>query len=426
MTMEKVYAYLAQNRASKRKENLNRLEELLKRLGNPHKNINYIHITGSNGKGSTAAMFQSVLREANLDVGLFTSPHLEKINERIRVNDLLITNEELIRFVNKIEPIVLKLEAEIQEKFYAFELITAISFLYFQEKETDLVILEVGVGGRLDATNVIEESELAVITSIGIDHSKTLGETKEAILKEKVQILKKNGQMVIGPLRKNLKKIALNWAQKVDGEIHFVELDEIKNTENKKNYQLFDYKSYQNIELGFLGKHQLENAALVIEGIEILREKSYPIKERDLYQGLSKVKWPGRFEKISDSPLFYIDGAHNLASVDRLVESLKELFPKKKFHFVVGMMKDKDYEKMLEKVYSLAKEFILISPDPNRGFDLDEVSRLIKAKNIPVRKVEDMKELKSYMNEQINQDEIIIQFGSLYLVGALKREQSIF
>lgn len=426
MTMEKVYAYLAQNRASKRKENLNRLEELLNRLDNPHKNLHYIHITGSNGKGSTAAMFQSVLREANLDVGLFTSPHLESINERIRVNDCLITDEELIRFVNKIEPIVLKLEAEIQEKFYAFELITAISFLYFQEKKADLVILEVGVGGRLDATNVIEKSDLAVITSIGIDHSKTLGETKEAILKEKVQILKKKGQMIIGPIQNDLKKVALSWAQKVDGDISFIDLDEIKNSKNKNGTQFFDYKSYPNIELGFLGKHQLENAALVIEGVEILREKSYPIKEKDLYQGLSKVKWPGRFEKILDSPLFYIDGAHNSASVDRLVESLKELFPGKKFHFVVGMMKDKDYEKMLEKVYSLAKEFILISPDPDRGFDLDEVSRIIKAKNIPVTKVENMKELKVYINEQINKNEIIIQFGSLYLVGALKGEQSIF
>ena len=182
--MEKVISYIGTNRGVGRKESLSRLEELLNRLDNPQKALKYIHISGSNGKGSTAAIFQSVLRQANLNVGLFTSPHLEDINERIRINNEFIKDEELIRLINIMEPIVLELEAELNEKFYAFELLTVLSFLYFQEKQPDIVILEAGIGGRLDATNVIEEAELTVITSIGIDHISTLGGTKEEILKE--------------------------------------------------------------------------------------------------------------------------------------------------------------------------------------------------------------------------------------------------
>ncbi|MDN6731631.1 MAG: bifunctional folylpolyglutamate synthase/dihydrofolate synthase, partial [Atopostipes suicloacalis] len=285
MTMEKVNSYLARNRGSGPKKNLDRMQELLKRLTNPQKNLNYIHITGSNGKGSTAAMFQSILREAGLKVGLFTSPHLETINERIRINDTFIKDSELNRLVNKIEPVVLELEAELEDNFFAFELLTAVSFLYFQEKNPDMVILEVGIGGRLDATNIIEKSELAVITSIGMDHTKTLGRTKKAILKEKIQILKRKGQMVVGPIEEDLKNIALNWAKKTSGEIRFVDEKNIKMHQQKTDAQIFSYKAYPNIELAFLGKHQLENASIVIEGINILKEKSYPITDQNIYTG---------------------------------------------------------------------------------------------------------------------------------------------
>lgn len=418
--MEKVISYIGKNRGTGRKKNLNRLRELLKRLGNPHKNLNYIHITGSNGKGSTAAIFQSILREANLVVGLFTSPHLEKVNERIRINDIFIKDSDLICLINEIEPIILELEAELEEKFYAFELLTVISFLYFQKKDPDIVILEAGIGGRLDATNIIEHSELSVITSIGIDHRAILGNTKEEILKEKIQILKEKGQMIIGPIEEYLQKIALERAKEVNGDIRFINKKEIEIIQLGTDFQLFNYKNYENIRLSFLGHHQLENAAIAIEGTEILKEKGYPMTDQNIYQGLANTYWPGRFEKISDSPLFYIDGAHNLASVDRLIETLVELFPKDKFHFIVGMMKDKNYKKMLERVYPLAKEFIIISPSKARGFDLGKVSKLIKKENIPVTRAENVEEVLTYIDREIDRNEKVIQFGSLHLVGALK------
>lgn len=420
MSMEKVISYLGTNRGNGQKKSLDRLRELLERLGNPQENLTYIHITGTNGKGSTASMFQSVLREANLSVGLFTSPHLEFINERIRINKEYIEDADLIRIVNKIEPFVLAMEAEMGVKFYAFELLTTVAFIYFQEQGADFVILEAGIGGRLDSTNVIDKSALSIITSIGIDHMGTLGNSKEAIMNEKVQILKENGQMVIGPVVNELQEVALSWAKKVKGELTFIDADNIRLKNTTKDFQVFDYLSYKDVKLSFQGRHQLENACLVIEGSEILAKKGYPLTKEIVYQGLEKAFWPGRFERISEAPLFYIDGAHNEAGVERLVETLKELFPHNQFHFVIGMMKDKAVHEMLEQVYPLAKSFLLISPDPDRGFDTAEVSELIRAEGIAVEVVNDANQVLSYVAQEISKDEIVIQFGSLYLVGALK------
>lgn len=424
MSMEKVISYLGTNRGNGEKKNLDRLRELLSLLGNPHKDLPYIHITGTNGKGSTASMFQSVLREANLKVGLFTSPHLEFINERFRINETFIEDAELIQIVNKIEPFVQEIEAEYGKKFYAFELLTTVAFIYFQEHAIDLAILEAGIGGRLDSTNVIEQSVLSVITSIGMDHMGMLGNSKEAIMGEKVQILKEAGQLVVGPVDPSLKIVARDWAENVQGDVTFIEASAIHLQETTNDFQVFSYQSYQDVKISFLGRHQIENACLVIEGSEILANQGYPLSKEVIYRGLEKAHWPGRFEKVFDQPLFYMDGAHNEASVERLVESLQELFPQEKFHFVVGMMKDKEIEKMLEQVYPLAKSFLLISPDPNRGFDTKEVAALIETKGIDVKVAANMDEVFAYIEQEVQKDEIVIQFGSLYLVGALKGAQA--
>lgn len=425
MSMEKVISYIGTNRGNGQKKSLDRMRELLKELGNPHENLTYIHITGTNGKGSTAAIFQSVLRAAGLKVGLFTSPHLEFVNERIRINNVYIEDAELIQIINTIEPIILAIEKRMEEKFYAFELLTVVAFMYFQGKDLDFVILEAGIGGRLDSTNVINNAALSIITSIGLDHMASLGNSKKAIMNEKVQILKEKSAMVVGPVEGNLKKIALQWAKQVDGELIFIEKEAIHLKERTETYQVFDYQSYTDIHLSLLGRHQLENACLVIEGSKILAEKGYPLTKEIIYRGLAEAYWPGRFEKIFNQPLFYIDGAHNEASVNRLVETLEELFLDEKFHFVVGMMKDKNYKELLKKVYPLAKSFLLISPDPVRGFDIKEVSEIIRGEGIQVNQAMDMDEVLSFIENDLPEDEIVIQFGSLYLVGALKEALAI-
>lgn len=421
MNMEKVIGYVNTNRGNGQKKSLDRLFLLLERLGNPHKDLSFIHITGTNGKGSTASLFNSVLLEAGLNVGIFTSPHLESVNERIRLNNKMIADEEFIRIVEKMEPVILELEEKLNEKFYAFELITTAAFMYFNEKQPDVVILEAGIGGRLDSTNIINTPDVAVLTSIGMDHLATLGETREAIMNEKVQILKENGHLVVGPVEDSLKEVASNWAEKVGGKLTFLDTNDIEILSMTENMQIFNYKSWSDVKLTFLGIHQIENASLVLEALGILAEKGYPLTKDIIYRGLEKATWPGRFEKILDEPLFYIDGAHNMAGVNRLVETLEELFPGERFVFIVGMMKDKDYKEMLEKVSHLAKEFLIISPDPYRGFDVSDVVNDLEVAGYKARGFEKMDDILSYIKSDLPKEEIVIQFGSLYLVGDVKK-----
>lgn len=421
MDMEKVIQYINTNRGNGQKESLNRLFKLLDRVGNPHKNLNYIHITGTNGKGSTSALFYSVLKEANLNVGIFTSPHLEKVNERIRLNDDMIADEDYIRIVEKIEPVILALEKEMGVNFYAFELLTTVAFIYFQEKQPDIVLLEAGIGGRLDSTNVIEKSLVSVITSIGLDHMKVLGNTKKEIMYEKAQILKDNGRLVVGPVPDGLKTIVRQRAEAVNGLATFIYKEDIVIHETTLERQVFDYKNWKNVTLSMVGTHQIENACLVLEAFNTLKAKGVFISQEAVLRGLKKAHWPGRFEKILDEPLFYIDGAHNEAGVKRLVETLEETFPDDKFHFIVGMMQDKAYEAMLDQVQHLAKEFILVSPDPYRGFDVEAVSKMLRKKGHQAIIKSNMVEVLAYIEGAVSKEDTVIQFGSLYLVGDIKR-----
>jgi dihydrofolate synthase/folylpolyglutamate synthase len=419
--MEKVISYVNTNRGTGRKESLERLYLLLEALDNPHKSLKYIHITGTNGKGSTGALFASILRETGLNVGVFTSPHLEIVNERIRINEEFISDEDFIRMVLAIEPLVLNLEKEMGEKFYAFELLTTVAFLYFQEKQPDIVILEAGIGGRLDATNVIEEAEVSIVTSIGLDHMHVLGETKEEIMLEKVAILKEAGDLVVGPVEANLKEIAKRQADLVNGSVTFIEPIDIEVEETSLKGQVFAYKEWKNLKLSLLGLHQIENASIVLEACEILKEKGWSLPSKMIYRGLEQAHWPGRFEKVLNEPLFYLDGAHNEASVKRLVETLEEVFPNKTFYFVIGMMQDKAYEKMIKEVAHLAEEFILVSPDWQRGFDVNEVAKDLLTAGYPALAKDSVEEVLHYIQQDIPKTATVIQFGSLYLVGDLKR-----
>ena len=421
MSMEKVISYVNTNRGDGQKESLDRLYTLLEKLGNPHKNLKYIHITGTNGKGSTASMFQSVFQESNLSVGLFTSPHLEVVNERIRLNGENITDADFIRLVDIIEPHVLELEEQMKQNYYAFELLTAVAFLYFQEKQPDIILLEAGIGGRLDSTNVIEESEISIITSLGLDHMATLGETLEKIMYEKVHILKEEGYLITGPISDQLKFIANRQAEQVNGNVTFLDKNEIKIHESTLGQQVFSYREWKNVKITLLGLHQIENACLVLEACDQLIAKGWSLKKETIYRGLEKASWPGRFEKVFDEPLFYMDGAHNEASVKRMVETLETTFTDQKFYFVLGMMKDKAYAKMIQQVEHLAKAFYLVSPDWERGFDVTEVARDLNREGYQAIAMENIDEVLNFIQNEIPKDETVIQFGSLYLVGEMKQ-----
>lgn len=418
--MDKVISYVNTNRGNGKKKSLDRMNYLLEQLGNPHKDLAYVHVTGTNGKGSTSSIFQEVLLESGLTVGLFTSPHLEVVNERIRLNKQNISDDDFIQIINQMEPVILQVEEELNENFYAFELLTVAAFLYFQKTKPDIVILEAGIGGRLDSTNVIKKAEVSLITSIGLDHTTTLGDTKEQITFEKVQILKEHGQLVVGPIESKLRNVVREWAEKINGQAIFVDRDAIDVKNKNLNFQEFSYKEWDNLKLSLLGNHQIENACLVLEACKILINKGYPITEKSIRAGLQTVSWPGRLEKIQENPLFYIDGAHNPASVSRLVETIEDIFPNEKIYFVVGMMADKDYEQMIDQVAHLAKEFIFISPDSSRGFDLKEAVALGEKRGVSSQMRNTIDALFEYVNEEVPQEAVVLQFGSLYLVGMIK------
>lgn len=422
MEMKEVISYIGVNRGKGPKVSLDRMKWLMDQLGHPEKKSKFIHIAGTNGKGSTSAFLFSILREAGLQVGLFVSPHLEKINERIRINDTLITDEEFQIYTEKVAKAVDQFEEKVKtEHYFAFEILTAVAFCYFADKSPDIVILETGIGGRLDSTNVITTPEMSVITSIGIDHIGLLGDTVEDIAREKVDILKAGGQMVSGPVPESVREVMDEHAQLVGGQIEYIDRQSIQMTDIASDHQTFAYQGGGPFTIHMMGPHQVENACVALKASQLLADKGWPLNDEIITKGLAKGFWPGRFEKIHENPLVYLDGAHNLPGVEKLMETIRIQFPSQKFTFVIGMMRDKQFEDMIELSLPLAEKYLVTSPDEQRGFDAEEIAAWLRdEKHVEAIALPSVDEIKNYIEKVAHPDEIIIQFGSLYLVGALR------
>lgn len=422
MDMNDVIALVNTNRGNGKKENLNRMKLLMEKLENPQNQLKYIHVAGTNGKGTTSSFIASILREAGFTTGLYISPHLEVINERIRINNTFISNEEFIRITERVEPLVKAVEEELDEILYSFEILTAVALLYFAEKRCDIIVLETGIGGRLDATNVIHTPEAAVITSIGMDHTKILGHSLENIAKEKAGIIKEEGNAVLYPAVESIQAVFQKRAQKKHASLKVLNKEDIKVKSISTEGQSFQYKNMKDFSTQMIGRHQIINACLAIEAVKILQTKGYPVTDENIRKGIEKTIWAGRMEKLSDHPLVFIDGAHNEQGVEALKTNIEELFAGKKVTLVVGMMKDKAYMSMIEKVEENAEKFFLLSPDRFRGFDASEVAEKLCQKGKKAQAMGSVKELIQYIHQKASDDEIIIVFGSLYLVGDLRKE----
>jgi dihydrofolate synthase/folylpolyglutamate synthase len=420
MNMKDVISLVNTNRGDGRKENLKRMTRLMEKLGNPHKQSKYVHIAGTNGKGTTSAFMASILQAAGLKTGLFISPHLEVINERIRINNEYISDQDFISATETVAPFVDEVEKELGETLYSFEILTAVAFVYFSRQACDIIVLETGIGGRLDSTNVIDTPEVAMITSIGLDHVGMLGNTIEEIAKEKSGIIKENGSIAIFSASKKIRDIFEKKTIDEKGTLKIVDSQAVKITETSINGEQFTYGSYGNFSLQMIGEHQVKNACLAIEAAIILQEKGWPITLENIKNGLKQSKWPGRMEKINHSPLIIIDGAHNEQGVDALSHNLEKLFPDKKLTFIVGMMKDKAYERMIGKIEEKAKKMYFVSPDPWRGFDAKEVSESMKNKEYEVDTLESVDETIDLLKD-IPESETVIVFGSLYLIGDIRK-----
>lgn len=418
MNIEEVMEFIHKTSWQRCALGLSRIEELMRLLGNPEKKLKYVHIAGTNGKGSTAAFIASILMKAGYKTGLYTSPYINSFNERIQINGSNITNEELIKIAEEVKEKV-KL---MKEKPTEFEIITAMAFLYFRNSKVDIVVLEVGLGGRLDSTNIIEESEVAIITTIGLEHTKELGDTVEKIAYEKAGIIKKKCDTVLYQQSSSVHRIVSEICREKDSKLHILNFNEVREFKSDLDSQIFNTRDYKNIEIKLLGEHQIKNATVALKTAEVLKKRGWNISDDAIYQGLKKTKWPGRFEILNREPLFIVDGAHNPNGVATLVYNIGKYFPNKKVIILVGVMADKEYEKMLDKVAPFVKEFIVVQPNnPRALFSSDLVGFLKKRYDISVI---DGGEVSKGVKEALMRAEasdIIIAFGSLYMVGDIRK-----
>ena len=395
---------------------LSRIEELMGLLGNPEKKLKFIHIAGTNGKGSTAAMLASVLTEAGYKTGLYTSPQIQHFGERMQVNGVPIPDDDLIKITNQVHA---QIKTQ-KDPTTVFETITAIALLYFYQQNCEIVVLEVGMGGRLDATNVIPTPEIAVITSIGLDHMEFLGDKVEKIAGEKAGIIKKNSIVICHPQHTSVEQVIREKCREQTASCTFVDENEIKLIETTLDGQQFDFGEASRLAIPLLGKHQLRNAAVAFTVIETLRERGWEISDTALKTGFKKTTWPGRFEVMKKSPVFIVDGAHNAEGIQSAADNLSEMFPGKKPIFIFGVLRDKDYEKMIEILTPLAERFIIITPPDSRALPSEELAEILKQRGLNATPCSTIAQGVNLALEISGTEDIICALGSLTTVGELR------
>lgn len=379
---------------------LTNITRLTRLLGNPQESFKTVHVAGTNGKGSVCAFIGAILTASGYKTGVFTSPHIERFSERIVIDGVEISEEEIVSVCGEVgkKAEILRGEGSCPTHF---EVVTALALSYFREKKCDFVVLEVGLGGRLDATNVISAPEAAVITSIDYDHTDVLGNTLEEIAFEKAGIIKECD--VITPFAQpEVMRVFESVCAERGARLHTVT------------------GAHDGLKISLLGEHQLMNAALAIRTAEILREKGCNIPETAVTEGLLSAKRPGRFEILRENPPVVIDGAHNPHGVRALVEALKKYFGGKKILFVAGVLADKDYMGMMAAAAPLAREFLTVTPDSSRALPAKKLAAEIRNLCLPAESFETVEEAVSEALSRIGENEAVCCFGSLHFIGKVR------
>ncbi|MFV9567167.1 bifunctional folylpolyglutamate synthase/dihydrofolate synthase [Thermoanaerobacter mathranii] len=396
---------------------LENIRRLLSYMGNPQKSLKIIHVAGTNGKGSTSAFISNILQQAGYKVALYTSPYLEEFEERMRINGENISKEKLIYYVEYIKPIISRMVEEGYNHPTEFEVVTAIAFKYFYDEKVDFVVLEVGLGGRFDATNAIDSSLVSVITTIDYDHTDRLGHTLGEIAYEKAGIIKQKGVVVSFYQQPEAMKVIIEACEVRNAYLTVLEKSNVIIKEQNPDFQIFDYKKYKDLKITLLGEHQIYNAALAIESVEKLRMYGYEITEKDIKEGLYRAKWPGRLEVMRKKPYVVIDGAHNPQGMTALKESLK-LFKYDRLILVIGMLKDKDTQKMLDIIVPEADIIITTTPISERAYKASELAQKIDKEN--VISIENIENAVKYALDIAKEEDMILFCGSLYMIGYVR------
>ena len=393
------------------KPGLERIGELCERLSHPERKLKFIHIAGTNGKGSTSAMLDSVLRSAGYKVGLYTSPYIRVFNERMRIDGENISDDELAALTEYIKPIA----EEMTDKPTEFELITALAFEYFSRHECDVVILEAGMGGRLDSTNIIDTSVLSIITGIALDHTAFLGDTVEKIATEKAGIIKCGVPVLYGGTDLSAKEIIKATASEMDSDFKSVDYSHLKINSFSLDGTDFDFEEEKNLKIQLLGAYQPRNAAIVVSAVDILRKNGFAISDVALREGLSSAEWQGRFEILSRKPLMIFDGAHNPQGIEAAVESIKLYFKSEKVAIVTGVLRDKDYTHIARMLSEVANAAFTFTPDSPRALDASEYAKTLSLQGLTAEASDTVREAldKARAYSMLNSCPIICA-GSLY------------
>ncbi|MBK5243476.1 MAG: bifunctional folylpolyglutamate synthase/dihydrofolate synthase [Eubacteriaceae bacterium] len=394
---------------------------LLNEMDNPQDKLKFIHIAGTNGKGSTSTMIAGILKEAGYKTGLFTSPFLESFNERIQLNSVPVDDDSLVAATAFVKKHIEVLLAQGEPHPTEFEMVTAIGLQYFYEKQVDVVVLEVGLGGRLDATNIIKDPLTVVIMSISCDHTDYLGTTIGEIAFEKASIIKEGSDVVVYPQDPEAMKVILDFAKSKNASVTLVNPDDIAimdfNTRSQTLKYLGNTLPIDEFQLKLLGNHQSLNCLTALEVISLLIRKGFLINRFHIEEALSQVIFPGRFEIFLESPVVLIDGAHNSNGIQAFVQNMNQYFPKKKINLYFGMLEDKDIEESLSYLVPIAATIHTLTPNSDRAMPAKEMAALIHE---AYKKSVDFYDTMNTAVKSIDlneTDDVNVFVGSLYMIG---------
>lgn len=401
---------------------LDNMRELLGRLGNPQNDLKFIHISGTNGKGSVLAYLSTILSDAGYRTGRYLSPTLFSYREKIQVDGEKINKESLAAHVTAIAEATRDMQEKNAGTPTIFEVETVLAFLYFKEKKCDIVVLETGMGGLLDATNIIETTVLEVLASISMDHMEFLGDTLGKIAEQKAGIIKPHTSVVSAKQEPEAEAVIKNACLERDCSLQFVDPAQITDVRYGISRQSFSYKGWKQVEISLAGSYQIINAALALEGVEALRSLGYRLTDETVRRALFETQWRGRFTVIGEDPIVIMDGAHNPAAAQTLRDSLEYYFTGKKLHFIFGMFKDKDYHEVIRLTAPLAEDIITVeTPDNPRALPAQELAEAVRAVNPNVRAGRSIEEAVHEVLDNAKKDDAVIIFGSLSYLGEAER-----
>jgi len=399
------------------------LREMLRRLGNPQDKLSFVHIAGTNGKGSILAYVSTILFKAKYRVGRYVSPTIFGYRERIQVNGVSISREDLTRLTEKVERVGAQMLSEGLRHPTMFEAETAVAFLYFLEQGCEIVVLEAGMGGRTDATNVIQNTLVAVLASISMDHMGFLGDTLFEIAENKAEIIKPGCMVVSVKQMEEAERAVMERSKKVGCSVVVADADAAVHRKRGLFQQTFDYKEQESVEIALSGEYQFINAVAALEVVEALRKKGYQIPEEAVRSGLKETVWKGRFTVVAREPYVIVDGAHNRDAAKRLRETIEQYLSDKRLIYIMGVLADKEYERVIEETVSFASEIVTVmTPDNERALPAEKLAEAVAKYHVPVQAAESIADAVERAYALARKEDVILAFGSLSYLGELIRQ----